>query len=251
MKDRMKVAAGRIGGLARNARYGSPGTPEGRRLGGLRSQDFHRKHKTRFRTLEKIRKPRHSDRLAELMGILAGDGHLGVYQVSVTTSSETDLEHARYIQTLMSDLFKRPVSLIKRRKCAAVIVLLSSKAACDFLEEQGMSRGNKTSNQLGPPLWVLMKSSYRKAYLRGLMDTDGTVYLDKHRNKGVEYASLCLAFTNASRPLTDFVQATWQEMGYHPTTWGRHVRLRRGKEVRGYIKEVGFSNPKHMRKTEV
>lgn len=251
MKDRVKAAAGSLGGLKRIHLYGNPGTPEGRRLGGLRALKTHAYRGTGFKLLRPLRRPKRNATLAELMGILAGDGHLGTYQVSVTTNSITDIEHANHIQKLFLTIFGIKPSITKRLNKNAVVVLLSSKAACDFLESQGMVRGNKVKEQLAPPTWVLKRPLFQKMFLRGLIDTDGTVYCDKHRIKGRDYASVCIAFTNASLPLLDFVETTLTDVGYHPTRWGRNIRLRRRKDVLGYAKTIGFSNPKHARKIKV
>jgi len=86
----------REGGLARIRLHGNPGTKEGRRKGGLASLKTHRAKNTRFKLLRSIKCPRNSTALAELLGILAGDGHVDTYQVSVSTNAKTDIEHAHY-----------------------------------------------------------------------------------------------------------------------------------------------------------
>lgn len=229
----------------------NPGTAEGRRLGGLRSLATHRLMNTGFKVLRDIRKPKYSARLAELMGILAGDGHVGEYQVSIVTNASTDYEHALHAQRLLNEAFDLPVSLLSIKESNAVTVLLSSKAACVYLRKIGISTSHKTRDQLQPPEWVRKRLIFRKAYLRGLVDTDGCVYLDRHKIRGKDYASICIAFTNASVPLLDFVENTFRELDYSPTRYGRHVRLRRKSEVLRYANEIGFSNPKHSQKIAV
>lgn len=251
MKDAAKAMAGRLGGIARERLYGNPGTKEGRRLGGLRSIAAHQKINGAFKTLRAIKEPKESQQLAELMGILAGDGHIDTYQVYVTTSAETDYEHARYVQSMLKSIFKLPVLLRKRKDSNAVIVRLSSKNACDLLRTIGMSTTNKTRDQIQPPTWIYKNVKFKHAFLRGLIDTDGCVYWDRHKSNGRDYASLCIAFTNASIPLLNFVTETWKELGYNPSRFGRHVRLRRRKQVLNYSERIGFSNPKHAQKFAV
>lgn len=245
------VRAASIGGSARVQRYRNPGTVEGRRLGGLHSLATHRANRTAFKTLRTTRLPKPSAALAELLGILASDGHMSRYQVSVTTHSVTDIGHARYVQKLLIKLFGMPVSLTKRKSSSAVVVLLSSKFVCDFLERMGMSRGNKVHVQIAPPTWVLKKGECGRAYLLGLIDTDGCVYADRHRVNGKSYCSVCIAFTNASVPLLSFVERVWRQEGFSPTASGRDVRLRRRRDVLGYAQTIGFSNPKHVLRIEV
>lgn len=248
MKYIAKARAGKLGGEARFRIHGALGTVEGRRLGGLRSLATHRLRKTAFKTLREIKKPKHSSQLAEVLGILMGDGHVGKYQVSVVTNSETDYEHACHVKRLLEEIFKLPVSMIRLKNTNAVIILLSSKSTCDFLRTAGMSTGNKTRDQIQAPSWIYQNPRFKRAFLRGLVDTDGCVYFDRHKIKNRDYASICIAFTNASLPLLNFVEQSMRDEGFSPTRWGRHVRLRRRDDVFQYAKRIGFSNPKHAKK---
>ncbi len=115
----------------------------------------------------------------------------------------------------------------------------------------GLKSGNKTTRQVDVPSWVAKNADFSRACIRGLVDTDGCVYVDRHKVKGKTYESYGIAFTNASLPLLDFVENKLKEFGYSPTRFGRHIRLRRRPEIFRYIKEIGFSNPKHSRKIKV
>lgn len=211
----------------------------------------HKKRKTSFKLLRKVSFPRPSPRLAELLGIVYGDGHVGTYQVSVTTSSVTDLKHAQYTKELLEQLFRVPVSLTIRKTKNVCIVLLSSREVSRFFASMGMPIGNKIAGGIQIPAWVQNNSKYRRALLRGLVDTDGSVYQDKHRIKGADYTSTCIAFTSASPELTAFVRDTLASEGYTVTGWGRNLRVRRRADVFRYAKEIGFGNPKHARKIDV
>lgn len=239
------------GGKRRIELHGNPGTLEGRKLGGERSMATHKKRKTAFKTLRKVKAPSQSVALAELLGVFYGDGHVGEYQASVVTSSDTDLEHAHYIRTSIQELFGIAPSLSLRKDKNACVVLVSSKEFCNLMEGMGMPRGNKIEKGISIPTWVTNQSEYSRALLRGLIDTDGCVYQDRHRVKGKEYTSTCIAYTSASPELTEFVYDALIGEGYHPTRWGRHVRLRRRNDVASYAKIIGFSNPKHARKIAV
>jgi len=242
------IAISQKGAQRRIHIHGNPGTVEGRKLGGERSIATHKKRKTAFKTLRKIKIPRHSSVLAELLGIFYGDGHVGEYQASIVTSSDTDLEHANHIRTIIQDLFGILPSLSFRKNKNACTVLISSKQFSNFMEGMGMPIGNKIKKGISIPAWITGNRTYSRALIRGLIDTDGCVYQDRHRVNGKEYTSTCIAFTSASPELIRFVYETLYREGYRPTQWGRHVRLRRRNDVVSYVKTVGFSNPKHSRK---
>lgn len=240
---------GRKGGLARFALHGNPGTPEGRRLGGLNSIRTHNKSKTGFRVLKSISIPQPSARLAELIGIFMGDGHVGLYQASVVTNSATDYQHALYIKALIEELFRIQVRLSSRRGKNACTVTVSSKLVCNFLTRQGIPQGNKITLGVRIPKWIQKKPFYRKAFICGLFDTDGCVYLDVHRSGQKVYKNLGMAFANQSLPLICFFKESLELFGLHPTQKTKfRVFLRRKEDIRNYFDLVGSSNEKHIKK---
>lgn len=248
--DRLRQI-GRKGGLSRTALHGNPGTAEGRRKGGLNSLRTHAKNKTAFKTLKPITAPKHSARLAELVGILMGDGHVGLYQTSVVTNSETDFQHALFVKSLFEDLFGIEASLSNQRNKKACVITVSSKSICHFFVDQGIPQGNKITLGLRIPEWIREKSLYRKAFIRGLFDTDGCVYLDKHRYGQKVYEHLGMAFANQSLPLLSFFKESLELLGLHPTQKTKfRVFLRRREDIQRYFDLVGSSNEKHLKKVQ-
>ncbi|MFZ2555291.1 MAG: LAGLIDADG family homing endonuclease [Minisyncoccia bacterium] len=240
--------AGRLGGIARILKYGNPGTAEGRSRGGRNSIQTHRTSNTGFNLLRKIDFPPESVELAELLGIFMGDGHVGEYQASVTTNSETDSAHAFFVQRLIRKLFDIPVRLRRRTDVKACELIISSKEVCDFFRTQGMTQ-NKVRYGVRIPAWIQGDDAYVRAFIRGLFDTDGCVFLDTHRINGRTYKHMGIAFTNRTRALLDFFRIALEAQKLHPTQKTKFtVFLRREEEIRRYFKEIGTSNPKHRRR---
>lgn len=239
----------RAGGLTRVRLHGNPGTAAGRKLGGLHSLATHRLRKTGFKLLKHVAFPPSSVALAELCGILAGDGHIGTYQTSVATNSVTDIEHAVYVKSLFEKLFKLPAPLAIRKKQKACAVVVSSKEVGRFLVGKGMVQGNKIHGGLQMPSWIRHRKSYETAFVRGLFDTDGCVYVDVHRIRGRIYKNIGMAFTNRCLPLLADFRSSLERHGLHPTQKTKYaVFLRREKDIQRYFAVVGSSNPKHLRK---
>ena len=240
---------GRKGALARMRLYGNPGTTAGRRLGGLHSILIHRSKNTGFIILRKISFPHNSSILAELCGILAGDGHIGEYQITVTTNTDTDIEHAQYVKLLFEKLFNVPVSILKRRNKNACVVVVSSKEVSRFFISKGLVKGHKIHGGLKMPLWISSTQRYKLAFMKGLFDTDGCVYIDMHKINGRKYKNIGMAFTNRSLPLLNDFKKALESIGLHPTQKTKYtVFLRRKEDIRGYFDVVGSSNQKHVRK---
>ncbi len=236
---------GRTGGLARIEKRGNPGTPAGRRLGGLHSLKTHRALETRFKLLRKVTFPKRSAELAEMIGIFMGDGHMGEYQSTIVTNSETDLGHAKYIRNLIEGLFNMSVSFRIRPDRKACVLVVSSKEFCRYLRQQGMT-GNKVRHGVTIPEWIKRNDEYANVFIRGLFDTDGCVFLDTHRIKGRIYHHLGMAFTNRTLSLLSYFKTRLEALGLHPTQKTPFtVFLRREEEIRRYFELIGTSNPKH------
>lgn len=246
--NRLRII-GRKGGLARAALYGNLGTPTGRRKGGLNSIKTHTRNKTGFKVLKSITTPGHSVRLAELIGIFMGDGHVGLYQASVVTNSDTDFQHALFVKALIEDLFKVQVRLSNQRGKKACVMTISSKSVCRFFVSQGIPQGNKITKGIHIPNWIREKQLYRKAFIRGLFDTDGCVYMDTHHYHQNVYENLGMAFANQSLPILSFFKETLELFGLHPTQKTKfRVFLRRKEDIRRYFDLIGSSNEKHRKK---
>jgi len=245
------VSVSQAGGFARFRLHGNLGTPEGRRRGGLRSLETHKRNGTGFNLLKPVASPRPSVALAELLGILAGDGHIGKYQTTVTTNAKTDYEHAEYVASLFKKVFSVDAPLRQRRDENAVVVTVSSKEVGRLLVRKGMVMGHKIQGSLRMPAWVRLQKRFRDTFIRGLFDTDGCVYIDKHKIRGKEYKNIGLAFANRCLPLLADFKGTLLEYGLHPTQKTKYtVFLRREKDIYQYFSIFGSSNPKHMRKFE-
>ncbi len=250
-EEEMRSKAGLIGGKARQLQYGNIGTPEGRRRGGLNAQKTHMKNPASPFISRAVPKPDYSEDLAELVGAILGDGTITKYQLILFSNLKDEKEYALYLGSLVERLFGTPPAIHITEAFSIIRVISSRRQIIDYLLSIGLSLGNKVKNQVGVPRWIEENPKYMSKCLRGLVDTDGCVYIDNHTVKGKKYSSLCIAFTNASTPLLDFVEKAMFSMGYHPTRFGRHIRLRIRAEVLNYAEKVGFSNPKHSGKIKV
>lgn len=240
--------AGRKGGLARDARYGNFGTLEGRRLGGLHSLVTHAKKKTGFKILQTVGKPKYSKGLAELLGILFGDGHISDYQASITTSSVTDWRHAHFVKNLFERLFSVRVTLSKRKNENALTLVISSRELVRILKEFGMPYGNKIRAGLSVPNWIRQNPKYQQAFLRGLFDTDGCVYLDTHKINGKTYRNIGWTITSYADTLVTDILEILRGLGFSPTHTRRQrsVFMRKHADITSYFSKVGTNNPKHF-----
>lgn len=240
--------AGHLGAESRMKLYGNPGTLIGRKKGGKNSLKSHARLQTKFKLLRKIKSVDKTEKLAELMGVIFGDGHVAEFQVSVTTNSETDLEHAVFVQKLFKEIFKVQASLTKKKGCNAVNVVVSSKDLTRRLCKFGMLEGNKIKNNITVPSWILSKLSFQKAFIRGLFDTDGCIYLDNHKGKNKIYKYLGWTITSYASRLRDDIMRILVNLGFRPVHKESQcsVYLHRNEEIKKYFSIIGTHNPKHL-----
>lgn len=245
-ESEIKSRTGRLGAIERYKRYGNPGTLEGRVKGGRNSILTHNRRKTGFRLRKRFPTLRESVKLAEFIGIMLGDGGMTEGQVRITLSSRDDRTYTEYVQKLMYELYSEPASITERRGNIIELVI-SGKNLVRDLRKKGLVIGNKIKQGACIPNWILKKESWRRAVLKGLFDTDGSVYLDRHRRNGVNYQSICIAYTTYSRQLFKGIFHSLVFLGFSPTKSSKNrVMLRKRKEVEEFFKHIDPENAKHQ-----
>jgi hypothetical protein len=237
---------GRKGALVRNAKYGNFGTLEGRRRGGQNSikSQIASGSGSPF-VARPIVTPPFSNDLAEFVGILLGDGHINENQISISLNRNDDRDYSSYVTMLIQRLFKFKPTINERIDRNVIVILISRKNVVKYLRLIGMKIGNKVRQQIDVPEWIRINHSYSVACVRGLVDTDGCMYIDKHIINNKLYEYLGLNFTNRSIPILEFVKSVWLRLNYHLLANGLFSAcLKRGKEIDDYMQCVGSSNEK-------
>lgn len=189
--------------------------------------------------------PKYSARLAEFFGLMMGDGGINnPWQANITLNAVKDREYALYILKLCDVLFGVAPAVRKRKEKQALVISLASTTVVDFLVLNGLPRGNKLKGGLKIPQWILAKKSYRIACVRGLMDTDGCLFIHKHTVAGKNYNNLGLCFTSNSVELIGQVAAILEEcrVAPHISGQGQRIYLYRADAVAKYLKIFGTSN---------
>lgn len=247
--------AGRKGAYARLKIYGPLGTFESRRKGGLIAQQRRRECPEKYKALgcnlrKVVAHPSHSPELAEAFGILLGDGGINPAQVTITLNAIDDKKYALFVKDLFEDLFKIKVSFNKRRSRGDIITLtMSGVNMVEFLVEQGLKVGNKVRQQVAIPSWIMRNQLYTRACVRGLMDTDGSVFTERHCYKDKVYSYKVLTLTNYSRPLIKQCRKILQNLKIKSIINNeKRFSVRIKTRIKKYLDLIGTNNPKHYRK---
>lgn len=246
----VKNEASRKGGLALFMLHGSPATVEGRRLGGIKSISNLRKNGV-IPSVKIYKTPSVNELLAEYIGIMLGDGGMTTSQCAITLNSEADKDYIFYVQDIAEKLFGEKPKMFKRKNDKAVTLYYNGSFLVRYFTKVGLKVGNKVKQQVDVPAWIKMVAPFKNACLRGLMDTDGGVFLHKYQVKNKSYTYKKICFSNRSVPLLVFVSNTLTELGLTPKiidkVENKKVWLYNSAEVEKYLKIVGTHNPRLLK----
>lgn len=195
---------------------------------------------------KKVILPSESIELAEFFGIMIGDGGINnPWQANISLNAELDLEYSDYISKLAENLFDIKPAIIKTKTKNTLVLKLSSITLIDFLVRKGLPRGNKLKWGLRIPKWIIENKSYRQACVRGLMDTDGCLYIHKHKSKyGKVYNNIGLNFSSYSPELISQVAEIFQESDIKPhiSKKGTGIFVYKLDSIEKYLEAFGTSN---------
>lgn len=189
--------------------------------------------------------PEPSALLAEFFGIMIGDGGINnPWQANITLNSEADAQYVGFVSNLCETLFRVAPRIMKRKETKAIVASLASTTAVDFLVDKSLARGNKLETGLLMPDWIFSQKEYRIACIRGLMDTDGGLYIHNHIVAGKRYSNIVLCFSSASPMLIKRVALTFVEFGIMPhiNKTGKNLYLHSRKAIAKYLEIFGTSN---------
>lgn len=252
---KFKSEKGKIGGFACLKKYGNPATAEGRKKGGSRTLSILRERGVIPRRKIYSLPKRYSKELAEFTGAILGDGGLTPSQLQITLNSLKDSEYAFFLKRVGGKLFGEEPKLLKRKNQNAVCLYYNGELLSKYLVKIGLKVGNKIKLQVDVPSWIKSKKNYRVACLRGLMDTDGGIFIHKYKVNQKQYCYKKICFTNRSVPLLYFVKKTLEELSFTPKlitkVENKKVWLYNEQEVKNYMRRVGSHNERLLRQLAI
>ena len=205
---------------------------------------------TIYNTPIPIKEPEKSEKLAEFVGIVLGDGGISRLQLVITLHRFDDFAYSQFVRKLVYDLFGVRPGIHRDRQFLADDIVVSRIALVKFcVEKLGLKVGNKVRQQVDVPDWIKCEKEYLIACVRGLVDTDGCIFNHRYKVKSKEYTYKKLSFTSQSLPLRLSVYDCFSQLGLHPRlAQDRDVRLDSKTSMQRYFEIVGSHNPKHLKR---
>jgi intein/homing endonuclease len=198
---------------------------------------------------KKFTLPNYSEKLAELVGIMLGDGGITRTQISITLGYPMDKEYLPFVTNLLNDIFSVKTSIYYSPTKRMARVRASGVNLVKNLLKIGLVQGDKIKQQMDIPAWISDDRIFIQACIRGLIDTDGCVHRKARRSKdGGEYRSIGITFSSHSLPLQKSVISLFNILGFKAAISSSTIYLCGKEQIERYVKEIGFSNPKHLKR---
>ena len=198
-----------------------------------------------------------NERMAEMIGIILGDGHLHKrnehnynYSALIISLNQTDdPEYVTYVKVLMQQLFGQEPKLHKRKGTKGIDLRLYGDNLVEELIALGLETGDKVKNQVKVPNWIKREKTWISEHsnqwfrtyrslviccIKGLLDKDGSIYLAR-RDK-----TIGIIFKNASYPLVldfkEMCESLGIRIGKIITTWNKAPST--GKRYKAYHAQI-------------
>ncbi len=180
--------------------------------------------------LKNITKKR--DDLAEFIGIMLGDGNMNSNAVTISFDKRNKF-YIKYVSMLCNRIFSVNFKMRDHKTKNTGYLYFYSKSLVKNLIELGLKEGNKTKNKVRIPKWIRRNREYSKRCIKGLVDTDGSIYFCK-RDK-----NYYIGFTNCSEPLLKDFRYLTNNLGYHFANGNKfNLCLYRKLEVVRFINNI-------------
>ena len=213
--------------------------------------------------------------LSEMIGIIVGDGHLGLYpgitkkghkfiRSDITVSGNIkEKEYLEYVMRLFRELFNLSMYYGKDTPPGGVRIRAHSKGIIQFFNKICEIPLNRKHDIVRIPDIIKNSSIENKcSFLRGLADTDFSVVFRNKTKLGYTYPAITACFK--SKFLIEDLEELYTEFGYpyyvrygevrpdkrFGPTIRNSVCLNGKKNFEKWLKEIGFSNPKFQRKVK-
>ena len=182
--------------------------------------------------------------MAEFLGILAGDGCLSLSNHEVAVSGHLKLDEEFMlgrVALLIFGLFGVRVKIKRHQRNNNIRCVVNSKKLSNFLASRfGHPKGKKLG-KLHIPQEIAESPRFLSAYLRGLFDTDGSVYMRRKRG-------LVLSIISKDALYLQEVKKGMEDLGFHPSVSGKNLYLYRQHEIDRFFLRIKPQNRKHLQR---
>jgi len=190
----------------------------------------------------------------EFYGILMGDGCLTRYNtpdgtkyaIIISGNKRFEFPYYAYIQNIIASQFKVYSVINEQRNTNAIDLYIRNKSLFFSLHNFGFPIGRKYEQLKIPNQILSLPWHLKKYFIRGLFDTDGTIYTKKHEKYRYPY----IGVTSINRELLEEIRIMLRRRGYPFYISGQNLLMRGISNTHRWMQDVGTSQPKHLFKCQ-
>ncbi len=188
----------------------------------------------------------------ELYGALLGDGWISSpharsnWVVGVCGHRTLDREFIYSLKDKVKRLFNREGFFREQEKTNTLSFLFSHRLFVEFLSKDlNFPIGRKENLRLNRKILNLGFSKFRHV-MRGIFDTDGTIYFTKSKNNIYPHLAIHMNEPILINQLREILIGRGFMVNY--SDHGKMIRLNGREQLSKWMNEIGSSNPKHLKK---
>lgn len=195
----------------------------------------------------------------EIIGALMGDGFIHrskKYYIGFTGNPKTDVEYYDYILELVKKVWNKETKAKVRARGLRVAIYskyIVTRLICDF----GLDYNAGKTERVYMPKIIFEDWNLARATIRGLVDTDGTVFT-ANKPRSPNYPSI--EWATSSKKLFEQVKYLLIKQGFRISSWsytpkdGRLTSYRIGlngrKNLKKWLDDIGFSNTYKLKRAQ-
>jgi len=195
-----------------------------------------------------------SKELAELVGIIMGDGNIyrkyNKYRIGFVGDIVNDKLYFDYIKSLIEKEWKKEARIFIGGR--GIRIVINSKETCLMLiNDLGLPFGEGKGEKVTIPKIIAKDWNLVRHTIRGIIDTDGSVFVSK-KPRIEKYP--CIEISTTSPKLAEQLKQILEERGFRVNKIRKSMSklsklvtnriVLNGKEnLRKLVNEIGFSNP--------
>ncbi|MBU2639589.1 MAG: hypothetical protein KKG75_02655 [Nanoarchaeota archaeon] len=194
-----------------------------------------------------------SKELCEIIGLIIGDGFTNKYGSHYLTQFTGHTNEENYYKKIiipyMESLFNLKHHFKKEKECNAVRISYYSKTLFHMLTERfKLKKGRNSYSVIIPKEIINSKDEFLLATVRGIFDAEGSVYFDKRKIYKKPYPILEVHLNNSHliQQLNQIIKR--KNIKTYVRDNNSRLYILGHKEVKKFVRLIGFSNNKHIRK---
>lgn len=184
--------------------------------------------------------------IAEFVGIFLGDGNFysnGRNEQLRICLNSRETQFSEYVSGIMYNIFKKQPGRYINNK-TEIIIYCYGKEVGAKLRKMGLKPGRKS---YGIPKWILKNKELMKACVRGLIDTDGSIYR-RSNSKNIPQ----LFFSSQTPEIIQDFRYCMKKLNFRISNICKKrttpaCGLYALEEVKKYAETIGFKNTKHKK----